>query len=334
MVSGTGEPEAVLQLRDVEEPELKPGYIGIEPHAVGLNYLDAMACRGSYPWNPEPPFIPCAELVGEVYAVNGVSGIKVGQRVVAMIPSAHGALSQRCAAPAQFVFPLEPGIRDEAAAALLVTYQTAWFALERSKLQAGETVLIQGGAGGVGTAAIQLCKLNGARVIATASRDAKLEICRQQGADHAVCHSAPDFVDQVMEITRGKGVNVVLDQVGGTAFDHLVQSIAIEGRLVLIGWASGTPPNIMAEELVKRNASVIGLSWGSTYPVKQPDRVKLAHQFIQQQVIAGNLNPLICHTAAFEHAAGLMQMLASGSTTGKAVVRLRGTWPSSPSADE
>lgn len=163
-------------------------------------------------WNPEPPFIPCAELVGEVYAVKGRSQVEVGQHVVAMIPTAYGSLAQRCAAPSQYVFPLERDIPDDVGATLLVTHQTAWFALQRASLKAGEVVLIQGGAGGGGTAAIQLCKIIGVIVIATASSDeAKLEICRQQGADYVLSHRSTNFVEEVMQLTEGRGVDVVLD---------------------------------------------------------------------------------------------------------------------------
>ena len=322
-VTRIGEPSDVLKIIEAEEPALKSGDVGIETHAVGLNFLDAMACRGSYPWNPEPPFIPCAELVGEVYAVNDVDNIKVGQRVVAMIPAAYGALSERCVVPAQYVFPLEPGISDELAAALLVTHQTAWFALKRAKLQAGEMVLIQGGAGGVGTAAIQLCKIKGATVIATASTEAKLEVCRQQGADHAINYRSPDFVDEVMTYTLGQGVDVVLDQVGGSATGHLLASLALEGRLVSIGWASGEAPSIDVQQLVMKNISVMGLSWGSTYPTQQPERVQQAHSFMQEQVLNGRLNPLIYKIASFDQASEMIQALATGQTVGKVVVRIR-----------
>lgn len=322
-VTQIGEPSDVLKIIEAEEPALKSGDVGIETHAVGLNFLDVMACRGSYPWNPEPPFIPCAELVGEVYAVNDADHLKVGQRVVGMIPAAYGALAERCVAPAQYVFALEPDISDEQAAALLVTHQTAWFALKRAQLQAGEVVLIQGGAGGVGSAAIQLSKIEGATVIATASTEAKLEVCRQQGADHVVSHRSPDFVDQVMSFTLGRGVDVVLDQIGGSATSQLLASLALEGRLVLIGWASGEAPSIDAQQLVMKNISVIGLSWGSTYPTQQPKRVHQAHRFVQEQVLNGRLNPLIYKTASFDHASEMLQALATGQTVGKVVVRIR-----------
>lgn len=320
VVTGTGEPKDVLKLQDVEQPILDADTVGIEPRAVGLNFLDAMACRGTYPWNPEPPYIPCAELVGQIHDPNGVPGFSVGQRVIAMIPTACGALAERCVLPSRYVFPVDPKIPDETAAALLVTYQTAGFAMERANLQAGDTVLVHGGAGGVGTAAIQLCKLHRVRVIATAGSDYKLENCRELGADLTINYRTQDFAREVMDFTDGHGADVVLDPVGGPAFENSLDCLALDGRIVLIGWASGQIPRIDAQLLVMHNHTVIGLSWGSTYPIKQPDRVLRMNALIQEHVVKGRLTPMVARTAPFDQAPQLMQALATGSTVGKAVV--------------
>ncbi|MEJ8566211.1 NADPH:quinone oxidoreductase family protein [Elongatibacter sediminis] len=322
-VTRVGEPARVLELREANEPLPGTGEVTIATDAVGLNFLDVMACRGSYPWNPAPPFIPCAELVGHIQGVHDGSRFQSGQRVVAMIPAAHGALAETCSVPQNYVFPVSGDIADEAAAAMLVTYQTAWFALERAAVKAGDTVLIHGGAGGVGTAATQLCRLRGARVIATAGSEAKLDICRNQGAELAINYRSQDFVAEVRAHTAERGVDVVLDQVGGTVSERSLEALAFEGRLVLVGWASGEAPNLDAQSLVMRNHTVIGLSWGSTYPLRDPDRVRDAHATIHQAIQSKQITPHIHATVPFEDAPDMMQALGDGKTTGKAVIRIR-----------
>ena len=318
-----GEPADILQLRDMALPAMGDDSVMIAVQAVGLNFLDAMVCRDSYPLRPALPFIPGVELVGRVQAVRGQAEFSVGQRVVAIQPGASGALAERVVVAAQYVYPLSDAIADPVAAGMLVTYQTAHFALQRANLQAGEVLLVHGGAGGVGTAAIQLGRVAGARVVATAGSPAKLDICRQQGAEFAIDYRRGDFAAAVLEASAGRGADVVVDQIGGDVFRRSLACLAVGGRIVPVGWASGSVPAVSLEALVAKNQTVVGLSWGAAYPAQKRDCVLTVHRRIQTLLQTGAIRMRLAEVVDFSRAPLLLQRLGDGLTAGKTVVTLK-----------
>jgi NADPH2:quinone reductase len=316
----SGEPKDVLQMVETIEPTADGALVLILIEAVGLNYLDAMMCRGDYPAQLPPPLIPGAEVAGHVLDP-GHSSFAVGQRVIGVNPIGCGGLAQVIALPSHAVMPLPDEVPLTDGAALLVTYQTAYFALHRrARLKQGEVLLVHAGAGGAGTAAIQLGKAAGARVIATARGEEKLKVCRAEGADLAIDYLNEDFAEAVLKTTDGHGADVICDQVGGVVFERSLRCLAYEGRIVPIGWASGKPPEVSIAALVMRNQTVAGLSWGSAYPRLRPDLVAAAHSHILELYRGGQVRPRIMRTAAFEEAAGAIDELANGRVVGKIVV--------------
>jgi NADPH2:quinone reductase len=316
-----GEPRDVLRLVDGPRPDLHPGEVRVDVEAASLNFLDAAMCRGDYPVKPPLPMVIGSEFVGRIINAADGAELATGQRVVGMSPSAQGALAEEVVVPCYAVFDVPDSLPAATAATLLVTYQTAYFALHhRAKVQVDETVLVHAGAGGVGTAAIQLARAHGARVIATAGGPEKVALCREQGADHAIDSRAEDFVPAVVELTDGRGADVILDQVGGEVFTRSLECLAFEGRILPIGWASGTVPELSADRIVARNQDVLGLSWGSTYPQRQPQLVAAAHRRLLELHEQGAIRPVISEVAPFSDAPGAVQRLGDGRTAGKVVI--------------
>lgn len=323
LASVHGEPCDVLCLGDVRAPLLGPGDVRIAPEAVSLNFLDVLICRGLYVATLPLPVIPGAELVGRVLEVGAeVSDRKRGDRVCAMSPGVPGALAEEIVVPAYATLPAPEALAPEIAAVLLVTYQTAYFALHhRARLKRGETVLVHAGAGGVGTAVIQLARSSGARVIATAGGPEKVAICVREGADHAIDTASEDFVAAVMELTDGAGVDVVCDSVGGDVFLRSLDCMATEGRMVTIGFSAGSVPSVPCDRLLARNHDVLGLSWGSTYPRWRPELVRDAHTELLDLLANAQIAPLVSDVVEFGEAPAALQRLADRRTTGKTVVR-------------
>ncbi|MEA2670146.1 MAG: NADPH:quinone reductase, partial [Chloroflexota bacterium] len=230
-----GEAADVLRLDDVVMPAPGQGEVLIEVEAAGLNFPDVLLLRGQYQERPPLPFIPGLEVAGRVVASGPGSKLPVGQRVAAIASPPRGGLAERVCVAAADVLPLPDGMPSPTAAAMLITYQTGYLALHRrALLRPGETLLVHGGAGGVGSAAIQLGCAAGARVIATASGAERAAVCRRLGADIAVDNAAADFVEVVKEVTRGRGADVVYDPVGGDVFDRSRRCVAFEGRILVI----------------------------------------------------------------------------------------------------
>jgi NADPH2:quinone reductase len=321
IVDEFGEPADALKRANAAALEPSDGEIAVSVDAIGLNFLDVSVCRGAYFSQPTLPIVPGAELVGRVDAVGGgVTSLAVGDRVAAMSPSAQGAFAERIVVPATAAHRVPAEIPDEHAAGLLVTYQTAYFALlRRAMLSAGEWLLVHAAAGGVGTAAIQLGRAVGARVIATAGTPEKLELCLEQGAEIAINYKSDDFVAVVNEATGG-GASVVFDPVGGEVFTRSHECTAFEGRLVPIGWAGGTPPEIDALTLLGRNLTLIGVSWGSAYPLVRPDLVAEAHAALLELYAQGRIRPVVPRVWDFDDLPQAVQALADGAVIGKAVV--------------
>lgn len=257
-----GLPEKLELTTKWPEPELGENDVIIDVKAAGLNFPDVLMIQGKYQFQPDMPFVPGAESAGVVSAVGDkVTRYKVGDKVISM--GASGAFCERIAVHEMGAFPLPEGLTFEQAAGVSITYFTSYYALkQRANIQPGETLLVLGAAGGVGTTAIELGKLMGAKVIAAASSPEKLELCKQLGADEVINYSEESLKDRVKELTGGKGVDVVYDPVGGDFAEPAVRSMAWKGRYLVIGFASGPIPQIPLNLALLKGCSLVGVFWG------------------------------------------------------------------------
>lgn len=316
-----GEAGQVLHLEDVEEPAPGPGEVVIEVEAVGLNFPDVLLLRGQYQERPALPFTPGLEVAGTVVATGPSSRLRVGQRVAAIASPPRGGLAERVCVPAIDVMPVPDTMSAPVAAAMLITYGTGHLALHRrARLRPGETLLVHGGAGGVGSAAIQLGCAAGARVIATASGPERAEVCRRLGAEVAIDNTQSDFVEVVKDLTRGRGADVIYDPVGGEMFDRSRRCIAFEGRILVIGFAGGTISDAPTNHVLIKNYAVVGVHWG-LYRRLLPHVVPDIHEQLVDLHREGLIDPLIGAELGFGDAPEGITMLAERRALGKIVVR-------------
>jgi NADPH2:quinone reductase len=322
-----GDPRDVLKLDEIEEPEAGPGEVVVEVEAAALNFFDILLCQGKYQERPDPPFTPGAEVAGTVLEVGeGVEGLEPGARVLTTPPLPAGGFAQKVAAPAAgSVFPVPKAMPFEKAAALHIAYQTAHVGLHRrATLRAGETVLVHAGAGGVGSAAIQVARAAGARVIATAGGPQKVGVCRDLGAEVAVDYKDENFVDAVKEATDGRGADVIFDPVGGEVFDGSRRCVAFEGRLVVVGFTSGTIADAPTNHALVKNYSVVGLHWG-LYNKVMPKLVAETHDALIELYESGDIDPLIYDAVPFGELPDALELLGSRKTYGKLVTSPSGS---------
>lgn len=310
-----GEPADVLRLEDVPEPVAGPGMLRLRVDAVALNFPDVLLCRGHYQEKPALPFTPGLEVCGTV-----LDGPRAGERVLAGPGLPRGGMAEQVVVPEVAALPVPPEMTPAQAASLLITYHTGHVGLHRrARLQAGETLLVHAGAGGVGSAAIQLGLAAGARVIATAGGPDKVRVCRELGADVVVDYLAEDFVAVVKDATAGRGADVVYDSVGGDVFDRSRRCIAFEGRLLVVGFAAGRIPEVPANHLLLKNYSVVGLHWGL---YRQHDPALLAQT--QDALLAlhgtGQVAPLVGAELPLEQAPEALTRLGDRGTVGKVVL--------------
>jgi NADPH:quinone reductase len=314
-----GDPEQALKLVEAEEPTPAPGEVVIEVEAAALNFFDILLCRGEYQERPELPFTPGGEISGTVREVGEGVEMQAGQHVIATPPLPRGGYAGKVAVPASSVFPTPESIPFEKAAALPITYQTSHVALHhRAQLKADETVLVHAGAGGVGSAAIQLAKAAGARVIATAGGPEKVEICRKLGAQIAIDYREENFIEVVKEATEGRGADVVFDPVGGDTFDGSRRCVAFEGRILVIGFAGGRIADAPTSHVLVKNYSVVGMHWG-LYNRVMPELVRNTHDDLIHLYEDGKIDPLIFRTVPFEELPKALKLLGSRGTYGKLV---------------
>ncbi|TNE61318.1 MAG: NADPH:quinone oxidoreductase family protein [Alphaproteobacteria bacterium] len=252
-----------LRVEDVPEPKAGMGEVLIDIKASGLNFPDVLIIQGKYQFQPQLPFIPGGEGAGIVRELGeGVSNVKVGDRVIFFHQT--GAFAEVIAAPAATLVPIPEGMSFEVAAGFTITYATSYHALkQRAALQAGETVLVLGAAGGVGLATVELAKAMGARVIAAASSDEKLAVCKQAGADELINYSSEDLKERVKAITGGKGVDVIYDPVGGDYTEAALRTMAPGGRLLVIGFAAGDIPRPPLNLCLLKQCAIVGVFWGA-----------------------------------------------------------------------
>jgi NADPH:quinone reductase len=321
-VERNGEPLEVMQLLELPTPGPGPGEVALSVRACGLSYPDLLLIQGKHQQKAELPMTPGVELCGTVQALgDGAGGFAVGDRVVGLAKLPAGGLAEVALGSAGDLQPLPDDIDDVSAAAMYTAFQTAWFALHhRAALRAGETLLVHAGAGGVGSAAIQLGAAAGARVIATAGSPEKTALCRDLGADEVIDYVAdPDFAPVVNELTGGRGADVIFDPVGGEVFDRSRRCIAWEGRLLVIGFASETIPTVKVNHLLIKNYSVLGLYWGR-YRDSDPGLIRRAHDEVVALIQAGIVRPLVMATYSLDDAAAALQSLGGRGTYGRLVV--------------
>ncbi len=318
-VTHYGEPEE-MSYEDVDTPSPGVGQVLIENRACGLNFFDLLQCQGKYQSKPAFPFTIGAEVSGTVQAVSpDVQGIALGDRVVAL--PRGGGFAEYTAADAARTFAIPASMSFEQAAAMPVVYQTSYFALaHRAKLQAGEWLLVHAGASGVGTSAIQIGRAMGARIIATAGSQEKLDFCRKHGADHAINYRDDSWVETVKALTAKRGVDVIYDPVGGDIFDLSTKVIAPGGRLLVIGFAGGRIPSLAANRALLKNMAMVGVFWGR-HCEENPGYMESLHRTLIALFEEGKIDPPVGAAYPLEQAPRGIRDLAERKVSGKAVLK-------------
>ncbi|GKW45643.1 NADPH:quinone oxidoreductase family protein [Planococcus sp. NCCP-2050] len=319
-VTKLADPQEALELVEKPKPEPGPGEVLVKVEAAALNFFDILQCQGKYQEKPPLPFTPGAEIGGIIEAAGEGADFKIGQRVLATPLLPNGGLAEWTCVKSEGIFPIPDSLSFPEAAAMFITYQTAYFALHRTaRLQPGEVLLVHAGSGGVGSAAIQLGKAAGAIVIATAGSDEKTEICKQLGADQVINYRTEDFVSIVKEATNGKGANVIFDPVGGDTFDRSRKCIAFEGRLLVIGFAGGRIADAPTNHALIKNYSIVGVHFG-LFRNLMPKEVMKAHLELMDLFEQGAIKPLIYEELPFEQVPDALDLLGDRKTYGKLVV--------------
>lgn len=305
---------SALKLTELPDLVASGDDVLIEVHAAGVTFPEVLQSRGLYQLKPELPFTPGSEVAGIVRAAPASSGLRAGDRVIAFV--GLGGFAELAITEPSRVFRLPDEVSFVNGAALPMNYFTMHFAFfRRGKLQRGETVLIQGAAGGIGTAAIQLAKAHDCRVIAVASSEAKQQIAKGAGADHVV---APEgFLAAVKELTQGRGVDLVVDPVGGDRFTDSLRALAPEGRLLVIGFTGGEIPTVKVNRLLLNNTAVIGVGWGG-YFLQQPDFLQT--QWKELLPMLPKLSPVIGSIYPLDRAADAVAELDQRKATGKVIL--------------
>jgi NADPH2:quinone reductase len=315
---------STLVVEDVDPPECGPHAVRIAVHAAGVNFPDVLIIQGKYQFQPPLPFAPGGEVSGEIVEVGTkVEGFSVGDRVLGL--TGWSGFAEEAVVPADKCFRIPEAMPWDVAAAFGMTYGTSVHALvQRGRLQAGETLLVHGATGGVGTAAIEIGKCLGATIIATSGRAEKLARLQEiYGIEHAIDTSAePSLKDAIKKITRGRGVDVIYDAVGGENFEPLLRSLAWDGRLLVVGFASGTIPSAKANLMLLKGSSVVGVFWGAfaTREAKA-NRENFARLFSWWE--EGRLRPLVSQHFPLEHGGAAIQALMDRTVLGKAVITVR-----------
>ncbi|MEO1548928.1 MAG: NADPH:quinone oxidoreductase family protein [Pseudomonadota bacterium] len=307
-----------LVLDEVEAPQPGPGEVQLAVRTCGINFGDTLIVKGTYQEKYSMPFSPGMEICAVVTALgDGVSDLTVGQRVAAY--AGKGGLAEVMCAPAQVCVPVPDSMDDVTAAAFLVAYGTSDVALDKARLQPGERLLVLGASGGVGLTAVELGKLMGAEVIACARGADKLAVASEAGADHLIDSEDGDLRDRVKALG---GADVVYDPVGGDLFDQALRACRPEARLLPLGFASGTVPQIPANYLLVKNLTVIGYYWGG-YAKLRPSVLTDSFKRLFAWFEAGKLSPHVSHVLPLDQANAALDLLATRKSTGKVVVQIR-----------
>ncbi len=307
-----------VEVGDVPDAVPGEGQVLIEVAAAGVSFPDVLLTRGTYQLKPSLPFVPGSEVAGTVRSAPAESGLTAGQRVAAF--PTLGGYAGLVATDAAFVFPLPDSLSFEQGAALPMNYLTCHFALvTRGGLEPGETVLVHGAAGGIGTAAIQLAAASGARVIGVVSTNDKAPIARACGAAEVIL--VDGFKDQVLELTGGRGVDIVVDPVGGERFTDSLRSLATLGRLLVIGFTAGSIPEVRVNRLLLNNLSVVGVGWGA-YWQSRPMFLQEQWRDLLPLLAAGRLDPMVIARHPLDGAGQALAAMEERRTLGKTVLTL------------
>jgi NADPH2:quinone reductase len=318
MCKAYGSPEALV-VEDVESPTPGRGQVVVTVKACGVNFPDNLIIRGLYQFRPPPPFSPGSEVAGIVKTVGeGVEAVKPGDRVIAF--GAFGGFAEEMLADAGAVLPMPAAMNFDTAASVVMTYGTDMHALkDRAHLQPGETLLVLGAAGGIGLAAVEIGKVMGARVIAAASSDEKLAICRQHGADAVINYRDEDLKGRIYALTAGQGVDVVVDPVGGAYSESALRGMAWNGRFLVVGFTAGDIPRIALNLPLLKGCAIVGVFWGSfaaRYPRQNQENLRELLRWFE----AGKLNSRISARYPLERAADALNAISERKVMGKAVL--------------
>jgi len=315
-----GDPADALVWGEIPDPEPGPGQVLVRVHAVACNFPDILLCQGRYQEKPEPPFTPGMEIAGEVVAAGEGAVARVGDRVLGMPPMGEGGYAELAVLDADSTLPWPDGMSAGQAAGMFVTYQTGICALEhRAKLQAGETLLVHAAAGGVGSAAVQLGKALGARVIGTAGGADKCAVARQMGADDVVDYATEDLVTRVKELTDGRGADVIYDPIGGDVFDASRRLVAFEGRILVIGFVAGRFAEAPTNHVLIKNYAVVGVHW-AFYRRVAPEWIPRWQGRLNDLWAERKIAPLVGAELPLREAPEALRRLGSRGTTGKVVL--------------
>ncbi len=313
-----GPPESLV-IEELASPTPGPGQVVVSVKAASVNFPDVLIIENKYQVKPPLPFSPGSELAGSVTSVgDGVTTFAPGDAVMAI--TGYGAFAEEVVVDAGRLLRIPRGMDFRSAAAFGLTYATSEHALcDRGALQAGETLLVLGAAGGVGIAAIEIGKALGARVIACASTDDKLAVCREHGADDTINYATQDFRERVKALTAGRGPDVIYDPVGGPYTEPALRSIAWRGRLLVVGFAAGDIPKIPLNLTLLKGCSIIGVFWGE-FTRREPARFAAAMDKLGRWFAEGKLHPHITATFPLERAADALKLMAARQVKGKVVL--------------
>lgn len=314
-------PASTLVLEDIPAPDIKKNEILLDIHAAGVNFPDTLIIEGKYQFKPPFPFSPGGEAAGVISAVGeNVTHLKPGDRVMAL--TGWGSFAEQVAAPNYNVLSIPESMDFTIAAAFSMTYGTSMHALkQRANLQPGETLLVLGASGGVGLAAVEIGKALGARVIAAASSAEKLEVARNAGADELINYTDTSLKDEIKRLTNGNGADVIYDPVGGDLFDQAIRAIAWNGRLLVVGFASGRIPELPVNLALLKGASVVGVFWGS-FAQRQPQDNAANFKQLFAWFEEGKLKPLVSQVYPLERAGEAIDALGGRRAVGKVVVSI------------
>jgi NADPH2:quinone reductase len=316
-----GMPEKLV-VEEVPSPKAAQGQVVVSVKACGVNFPDTLIIQGKYQFKPELPFSPGGEVAGIVKEVGeGVTRVKRGDRVIAF--NTWGGFAEEIAVDAERTISMPSGMDFIPASAFVLTYGTSYHALkDRADLKAGETLLVLGAAGGVGLAAIQLGKAMGAKIIAAASNDAKLQFCRQNGADEVINYGTEDLRARVRAVTAGTGVDVVFDPVGGPYSEPALRDMAWKGRFLVVGFAAGEIPRVPLNLTLLKGCSIVGVFWGA-FTKNEPERNRENNYDLMAMYAAAKVRPHIHATYPLERAAEALNEVLNKRVTGKVVLVTR-----------
>jgi len=313
-----GPPEN-LSVQDLPDPQPAAGEVLVRVRSAGVNFPDALIEQNHYQFKPTPPFSPGGEAAGEVLAVGaGVTRFKAGDKVIAL--TIWGGFAEQIVAKQEQLIPMPPGLSFEVAGSLLLTYGTCIHALrDRAGLQPGQTVLVLGAAGGIGIATIELAKALGARVIAAASSAEKLATCRAKGADEVINYREQNLREEIKRITAGKGVDVVLDPVGGDYAEQALRSMAWRGRYLVVGFTDGQIPRLPLNLVLLKGCAIVGVFWGD-FIAREPQAAQTDLQDLVAMLGQGLIKPLISGRYSLQDAPKAILELSQRRAQGKLIV--------------